>query len=72
MRRMIDVQGTFKGPYREDGPELIPGFAEGYRVSWATTLGDTPLEEGDGVAVSGESSVTFEGGDAELLAFDLA
>ena len=38
----------------------------------ATTLGDTPLEEGDGVAVTGESSVTFEGGDAELLAFDLA
>ncbi|MCH7549863.1 MAG: alkaline phosphatase family protein, partial [Candidatus Krumholzibacteriota bacterium] len=39
LRRMIDVQGTFKGPYRGDGPELIPGFAEGYRVSWDCARG---------------------------------
>ena len=38
----------------------------------ATSLNGSPLAEGDGVAVSGESRVTFEGGDAELLAFDLA
>ncbi len=38
----------------------------------ATSLNGSPLAEGDGVMVSGESSVTFEGGDAELLAFDLA
>jgi len=39
MRRMIDVQATMKGPYRTDGPELIPGFEEGYRVSWDSAKG---------------------------------
>ena len=39
MRRMIDVQATFKGPYTSDGPELIPGFAEGYRDSWDCAKG---------------------------------
>ncbi|MCG6925951.1 MAG: pirin family protein [Acidobacteria bacterium] len=37
-----------------------------------TSLEGSPLAEGDGVAVTGESRVTFDGGDAELLAFDLA
>jgi redox-sensitive bicupin YhaK (pirin superfamily) len=41
-------------------------------VRGATSLNGGPLAEGDGVEVTGESSVTFEGGDAELLAFDLA
>jgi len=36
-----------------------------------TSLNGSPLAEGDGVAVTGESRITFEGGDAELLAFDL-
>jgi len=39
MRRMIDVANTFTGPYRFDGPELIPGFAEGYRDSWDCARG---------------------------------
>lgn len=39
IRRMIDVQKTFSGPYRSDGPEFIPGFAEGYRVSWDCAKG---------------------------------
>jgi len=38
----------------------------------ATSLNGSPLAEGDGVEVTSESSVTFDGGDAELLAFDLA
>jgi hypothetical protein len=38
----------------------------------ATSVNGSPLVEGDGVQVRGESSLTFEGGDAELLAFDLA
>ena len=37
-----------------------------------TSLDGSPLAEGDGVAMSDEASVTFAGGDAELLAFDLA
>lgn len=39
VRRVIDVRATFDGPYRDDGPELIPGFAEGYRASWDCARG---------------------------------
>ena len=39
IRRVIDVQETFKGPYTKDGPELIPGFAVGYRDSWDCARG---------------------------------
>jgi len=39
VRRVIDVQQTFQGPYTDDGPELIPGFAEGYRESWDCARG---------------------------------
>jgi len=39
VRRVIDVQHTFQGPYTDDGPELIPGFAEGYRESWDCARG---------------------------------
>lgn len=39
MRRMIDVKNEFTGPYRTDGPELLPGFAIGYRDSWDCAKG---------------------------------
>ena len=39
VRRVIDVAETFRGPYTDDGPELIPGFHEGYRVSWDCARG---------------------------------
>jgi predicted AlkP superfamily phosphohydrolase/phosphomutase len=39
VRRVIDVQQTFRGPYTDDGPELIPGFHVGYRVSWDCARG---------------------------------
>jgi predicted AlkP superfamily phosphohydrolase/phosphomutase len=39
VRRVIDVGETFRGPYTDDGPELIPGFAEGYRESWDCARG---------------------------------
>lgn len=31
---MTDTAHDFKGPFRNDGPDLLVGFAEGYRVSW--------------------------------------
>ncbi len=37
--RVVDVAREFTGPYRRDGPELIVGFAEGYRVSWDCARG---------------------------------
>ena len=36
---MTDVARDFKGPYRNDGPDLMVGFAEGYRVSWDCARG---------------------------------
>src|SRR5262245_36354671 len=39
VRRVIDVAEAFRGPYTDDGPELIPGFHEGYRVSWDCARG---------------------------------
>jgi len=39
VRRVIDVQREFPGPYTDDGPELLPGFAEGYRESWDCAQG---------------------------------
>jgi redox-sensitive bicupin YhaK (pirin superfamily) len=53
--------------------DLDPGRQAWIHVARGTTsLNGAPLAEGDGVEVTGESNVTFEGGDAELLAFDLA
>ena len=36
---MTDTAHDFKGPYRNDGPDLLTGFAEGYRVSWDCARG---------------------------------
>lgn len=34
----------FQGPYRNDGPDLIVGYSEGYRSSWESPLGKFPDE----------------------------
>jgi len=39
INRVIDVEKEFTGPYRKDGPDLLVGFAEGYRVSWDCARG---------------------------------
>jgi predicted AlkP superfamily phosphohydrolase/phosphomutase len=31
----------YRGPYKENGPDLIPGYQRGYRVSWETAIGRT-------------------------------
>jgi predicted AlkP superfamily phosphohydrolase/phosphomutase len=36
---VYDVPVHFKGPFRKDGPDLLVGFAEGYRVSWDCARG---------------------------------
>lgn len=36
---VTDTRYDFKGPYRNDGPDLLVGFAEGYRVSWDCARG---------------------------------
>ncbi len=34
---------VYSGPYVEDAPDIIVGYARGYRVSWATTSGKVPV-----------------------------
>ncbi len=36
-----DAARTYTGPYRDDGPDLIVGFAAGYRASWDAAVGRT-------------------------------
>lgn len=35
-------QEIYAGSYLEDAPDLIVGFADGYRVSWQTAIGGAP------------------------------
>ncbi len=39
IRRMVDVERDMKGPYRSVGPDLLPGYEDGYRVSWDCAKG---------------------------------
>lgn len=37
--RVFDAQKAYSGPYRENAPDLIVGFGEGYRASWDSVQG---------------------------------
>jgi predicted AlkP superfamily phosphohydrolase/phosphomutase len=39
IRRVVDVASEWKGPYRHGGPDLLPGYEDGYRVSWDCAKG---------------------------------
>src|SRR5262249_17790322 len=39
--RVYNASKFYKGPYSESGPDLIPGYQRGYRVSWETAIGKT-------------------------------
>jgi len=39
INHVYDVKNDFTGPYRDEGPDLIVGFSEGYRVSWDCAKG---------------------------------
>jgi predicted AlkP superfamily phosphohydrolase/phosphomutase len=39
IRRVVDVEREMKGPYRTAGPDLLPGYAPGYRVAWDCAKG---------------------------------
>jgi predicted AlkP superfamily phosphohydrolase/phosphomutase len=41
VKRVYIASKFYKGPYREDGPDLIIGYERGYRVSWETAIGRT-------------------------------
>jgi predicted AlkP superfamily phosphohydrolase/phosphomutase len=39
IRRVVDVAAEWTGPYRDGGPDLLPGYEDGYRVSWDCAKG---------------------------------
>lgn len=39
VNRVYDVRQFYQGPYRDNAPDLIIGFADGYRVSWKSVTG---------------------------------
>jgi predicted AlkP superfamily phosphohydrolase/phosphomutase len=39
VKRVYIASQFYKGPYRENGPDLIVGYQRGYRVSWDTAIG---------------------------------
>lgn len=42
VRRVFDGADEYQGPNTADAPELVVGYASGYRASWQTTLGGAP------------------------------
>ncbi len=44
VKRVYIASKFYKGPYRENGPDLIVGYQRGYRVSWETAIGRTTEE----------------------------
>jgi len=48
VRRVVDVARDWSGPYRHEGPDLIPGYENGWRVSWSCAkgcVGDSLFED---------------------------
>ncbi|HWE37388.1 MAG TPA: alkaline phosphatase family protein [Isosphaeraceae bacterium] len=41
VKRVYIASRFYKGPYKDNGPDLIPGYQRGYRVSWETAIGKT-------------------------------
>ena len=39
IRRVMDTENTFSGPYRTNAPDLLIGYESGYRSSWACATG---------------------------------
>ena len=42
--RVVRSRRDFKGPFVDQGPDLIVGYSRGYRSSWESPLGDFPAD----------------------------
>ncbi len=40
-KRVYQAQKAYRGPYKDHAPDLIVGYASGYRVSWDAAVGRT-------------------------------
>jgi predicted AlkP superfamily phosphohydrolase/phosphomutase len=41
VKRTYVSSKVYRGPYKENAPDLIPGYQRGYRASWETAIGRT-------------------------------
>lgn len=41
VHRAYDTRALYDGPYAGEGPDILLGYAAGYRVSWMTARGET-------------------------------
>jgi len=41
IKRVYEAAKAYRGPYKDHAPDLIVGYARGYRVSWDTAIGRT-------------------------------
>jgi predicted AlkP superfamily phosphohydrolase/phosphomutase len=39
IKRTYITAKVYRGPYKDNAPDLIPGYQRGYRVSWETAIG---------------------------------
>ncbi len=39
VRRVVPREEAYRGPYLAEAPDLLVNFAEGYRVSWSSSMG---------------------------------
>jgi predicted AlkP superfamily phosphohydrolase/phosphomutase len=44
VRRVVTRDDVYRGAFAGESPDLVVGFGEGYRSSWATGLGGVPRE----------------------------
>lgn len=56
---MYDAQKIYNGPYTNDGPDIISGYNEGYRISWngATGVVDDVIFDDNTKAWSGDHCI---------------
>jgi predicted AlkP superfamily phosphohydrolase/phosphomutase len=41
IKRVYITRQVYRGPYKDQAPDLIPGYQRGYRVTWETAIGRT-------------------------------
>jgi predicted AlkP superfamily phosphohydrolase/phosphomutase len=44
IRRVYQAVRAYKGPYKEQAPDLIVGYERGYRISWEAAVGKATRE----------------------------
>src|SRR5262249_34255352 len=44
IKRVYQAEKAYRGPYKDQAPDLIVGYASGYRVSWEAAVGRTTRE----------------------------